>query len=83
MARPRRVGRMRGRISATARRLPWRRIAIGTAVAVVLLVAVPPLRRAVSLGTSRAILWLASPITPTDSPAGTVNPIPSTAHTPP
>ncbi|HET9771824.1 MAG TPA: transglycosylase domain-containing protein [Acidimicrobiia bacterium] len=49
---------------AAARRLPWRRIGIGTAVAVILLVAVPPLRRAVSLATSRAILWVASPITP-------------------
>ena len=44
--------------------LPWRRIGIGFVAAVFLLVAVPPLRRAVSLGTSRVILWAASPITP-------------------
>jgi penicillin-binding protein 1A len=51
-------------IVAAGRRLPWRRIGIGTVAVVVLLVAVPPLRRAVALGTSRAILWAASPITP-------------------
>src|SRR4051794_18202209 len=43
---------------------PWRRIGIGVVAVVVLLVAVPPLRRAVSFGTSRLILWAASPITP-------------------
>ncbi|HEV7862692.1 MAG TPA: transglycosylase domain-containing protein, partial [Acidimicrobiia bacterium] len=43
---------------------PWRRIGIGVVAFVFLLVAVPPLRRAVSFGTSRAILWLASPVTP-------------------
>src|SRR5438094_929231 len=56
-------GRLAGVWSA-GRRLPWRRIGIATLIAVVLLVAVPPLRRAVSLATSRAILWLASPATP-------------------
>jgi membrane peptidoglycan carboxypeptidase len=45
-------------------KLPWRRIGIGFAVVVFLLVAVPPFRRAVAFGTSRAILWAASPITP-------------------
>ena len=44
--------------------LPWRRIGIGIAVVVLLLVAVPPFRRAVSFGASRVILWAASPITP-------------------
>src|SRR5256714_11625597 len=44
--------------------LPWRRIGIGFAVVVALLVTVAPLRRAAALGTSRVILWLASPITP-------------------
>ena len=44
--------------------LPWRRIGIGFVAVVFLLVAVPPLRRAVAFGTSRAILWAASPITP-------------------
>ncbi len=52
------------RVLSAGRRLPWRRIGIGLAVTVLLLVAVPPFRRAVSLGTSRAILWMASPITP-------------------
>ncbi len=47
-----------------AARLPWRRIGIGFAVVVALLVTVAPLRRAAALGTSRVILWLASPITP-------------------
>ena len=47
-----------------AARLPWRRIGIGLAVVVALLVTVAPLRRAAALGTSRVILWLASPITP-------------------
>ena len=63
MARPERAGRIRRRLAAV-RRLPWRRIGIGTLVFVVLLVAVPPFRRAVSLATSRAILFMASPITP-------------------
>ena len=63
MARPQRAIGLRRRLAA-ARRLPWRRIGIGTAIAIVLLVAVPPLRRVVSLATSRAILWVASPITP-------------------
>jgi penicillin-binding protein 1A len=43
---------------------PWRRIGIGVVAVVVLLVAVAPLRRAVSFGASRLILWAASPITP-------------------
>jgi penicillin-binding protein 1A len=47
-----------------AARLPWRRIGIGFAVVVALLVTVAPLRRAAALGTSRVILWVASPITP-------------------
>jgi penicillin-binding protein 1A len=44
--------------------LPWRRIAIGSVIVVALLVTLAPLRRAAALGTSRVILWLASPITP-------------------
>ncbi|HKY75510.1 MAG TPA: transglycosylase domain-containing protein [Acidimicrobiia bacterium] len=52
------------RVLSAGRRLPWRRIGIGFAVTVILLVAVPPFRRAVALGTSRVILWAASPITP-------------------
>jgi penicillin-binding protein 1A len=47
-----------------APQLPWRRMGIGFAVVVTLLVTVAPLRRAAALGTSRVILWLASPITP-------------------
>ena len=42
----------------------WRRIGVGALVALFLLVAVPPLRRAASLTTSRLIMWAASPITP-------------------
>jgi penicillin-binding protein 1A len=53
----------RRRLSFIAR-WPWRRIGAGLAVFVVLLVAVPPFRRAVGLGTSRLILWAATPITP-------------------
>jgi len=41
-----------------------RRIVLGVAAVVFLVVAVPPLRRAVSMATSRAILWAASPVTP-------------------
>ncbi|HKN88956.1 MAG TPA: biosynthetic peptidoglycan transglycosylase, partial [Acidimicrobiia bacterium] len=41
-----------------------RRIGIGAVAMVCLLVAVPPLRRALSFATSRAILWAASPVTP-------------------
>jgi membrane peptidoglycan carboxypeptidase len=44
--------------------LPWRRIAAGFAVVVAVLVFVAPVRRAVAFGTSRVILWMASPITP-------------------
>src|ERR671927_438408 len=46
------------------RNLPWRRIDSGIAVVVALLTVVAPLRRAVAFGTSRMILWMASPITP-------------------
>jgi hypothetical protein len=42
--------------------LPWRRIGIGFAVVAALLVTGAPMRRAAALGTSRVILWLASPI---------------------
>ncbi|HVW31367.1 MAG TPA: transglycosylase domain-containing protein, partial [Acidimicrobiia bacterium] len=41
-----------------------RRIGTASLIALVVLVAVPPLRRVVSLATSRVILWAASPITP-------------------
>jgi membrane peptidoglycan carboxypeptidase len=44
--------------------LPWRRIAAGFAVAVAVIVVVPPVRRAIAFGTSPILLWLASPITP-------------------
>lgn len=44
--------------------LPWRKIAAGFAVVVAVLVFVAPVRRAVAFGTSRVILWMASPITP-------------------
>ena len=53
-----------GFVRDRAAQLPWRRIGIGFAIVVALLVTVAPLRRAAALGTSRVILWLASPITP-------------------
>jgi membrane peptidoglycan carboxypeptidase len=43
---------------------PRRRIGLGVAAVIFLVLVVPPLRRAVSLGASRAILWAASPVTP-------------------
>ena len=52
------------RVRGWGARLPWRRIAAGFVVFVAVLVFVAPVRRAVAFGTSRAILWLASPITP-------------------
>jgi len=41
-----------------------RKVGIGALLALFLVAAVPPLRRAVSFTTSRLILWAASPITP-------------------
>lgn len=63
MAGRRLANALRG-MAHRARGLPWRRIALGTAVALVLIVTVPPLRRAVAVGSSRLILWAASPFTP-------------------
>ena len=59
-----RTAQLLGFVRERGARLPWRRIGIGFAVVVALLVTVAPLRRAAALGTSRVILWLASPITP-------------------
>ena len=59
-----RSGQLRGIVWKRAAGLPWRRIGIGLALVVFLLVTVAPLRRAAALGTSRVILWVASPITP-------------------
>jgi penicillin-binding protein 1A len=59
-----RASQLFGLVWERAARLPWRRIGIGFAVVVALLITVAPLRRAAALGTSRVILWLASPITP-------------------
>ena len=53
-----------GFVRDVSARLPWRRMAVGFAVVIALLITVAPLRRAAALGTSRVILWLASPITP-------------------
>ncbi|MBW3650154.1 MAG: penicillin-binding protein [Actinobacteria bacterium] len=44
--------------------LPWARIIGATLVAVVVVGLVPPLRRAVAVGTSKAILFVASPLAP-------------------
>ena len=52
------------RAAGRVRGLPWRRIAVGTALALVLIVTVPPLRQAVAVGSSRLILWVVSPLTP-------------------
>ena len=51
-------------MKARAATLPWRRIALGFVLVVALVATVPPLRRAAAFGTSRVILWMASPITP-------------------
>lgn len=46
------------------RRLPWGRIALGTVVALALVGAVPPLRRTAAVVTSRAALFVLSPLAP-------------------
>src|SRR5687768_10112391 len=51
-------------LRARLRRLPWRRIGLGFLVATVLLAVFPPLRRVVSEAASRAIFWMATPLTP-------------------
>ena len=51
-------------IKGRAAGLPWRRIGIAFVMAAALVAVVPPFRRAATFGTSRVILWLASPITP-------------------
>ncbi|HUS61034.1 MAG TPA: transglycosylase domain-containing protein [Acidimicrobiales bacterium] len=55
-ARSRRFGRLRG--------LPWRRILPVTALIIVVIGVVPPLRRAAALGVSKVILFVASPLAP-------------------
>jgi membrane peptidoglycan carboxypeptidase len=47
-----------------ARDLPWGRIALGTAVALAVIVAVPPLRRTANYTASKAILLVISPFAP-------------------
>ena len=53
-------GRPRGRL----RRLPWRRIATGSLIALLAVVFVPPFRQAAAMVASRAILFAATPLTP-------------------
>jgi penicillin-binding protein 1A len=55
-----RFSKIKGRVP----QLPWRRVTAGFAITVFVIAVVPPLRRAVSFATSRAILLAASPITP-------------------
>ena len=46
------------------RSLPWRKISAGTLLALVVIVFIPPLRQASAMVVSRAILFLATPLTP-------------------
>jgi len=46
------------------RRIPWKPALLGAAVFVLVVGAVPPFRRAAAMASSRAVLWLASPLTP-------------------
>src|SRR5437870_5560999 len=58
---------MRDRLSLLWIRLqdvPWRRIALGSAITVALIAAIPPLRRAAAEVTGRAILVAVSPFAP-------------------
>src|SRR3954470_539646 len=50
-----------------ARELPWRRIAVGTFVALAVVVAVPPFRRAAATVAGRAVLVAVSPFAPSIS----------------
>ncbi len=45
-------------------RVPWKPVLLGTAVVLLVVGAVPPFRRAAAMASSRAVLWLASPLTP-------------------
>ena len=55
-----RVGPWRQRL----RRVPWGKVGIGTAAFVLLVAVVPPFRNAVAAATSRVILFVASPFSP-------------------
>ncbi|MGH8973622.1 MAG: transglycosylase domain-containing protein, partial [Acidimicrobiia bacterium] len=46
------------------RRVPWKPVLLGAAVVLLVVGAVPPFRRAAAMASSRAVLWLASPLTP-------------------
>ncbi|MDP9069918.1 MAG: transglycosylase domain-containing protein [Actinomycetota bacterium] len=46
------------------RRLPWARIGLATLALLVVVAAVPPLRRVTALGVSKVILFVASPLAP-------------------
>src|SRR5947208_1505302 len=58
MANP--AARLRQRL----RRWPWRRILAGTAIGLVVIAVIPPLRRAVSLAVGDVVLFVASPFAP-------------------
>ena len=57
--------RVRGRL----RDLPWRRILAGSALALAVTAAVPPLRRAANFAASRAVLFVISPFAPGSTPS--------------
>ena len=46
------------------RALPWRRIALVTAIVIAVIAVVPPFRRAAALAGSRVVLFVASPLAP-------------------
>src|SRR5204863_9208755 len=61
---------MRARLELSwlwVRELPWRRIALGTFLALVVVVAVPPFRRAAAAVTSHVVLTVVSPFAPSIS----------------
>src|SRR5439155_9829363 len=58
---------VRGARLPRLRALPWRRIIVATVLVLVLIGAVPPLRRAVADGLSKVILLAASPFAPSIS----------------
>ena len=57
------AGRARTR-AARLRSIPWRRAALAVVVAVVVIGLVPPLRRAVAVVSSKAVLFALSPLAP-------------------
>ncbi len=46
------------------RRVPWKPLLLGTVAVLFVVGAVPPFRKAAAMASSRAVLWMASPLTP-------------------